>query len=115
MSHEVSELLGACAGVSPIRNCIPDIRSPDALRGEERWTIGVNRALGIVALRMDTVDEEVRDDVLGACGLLGKTGMAKAVLFHEGSTVTQVPSNDGSVSEGSGGISLVSDDDDRVL
>ena len=116
LSLEVCEGLGirGC-GVTPVRERIPDIRSPDTLGREERWTVGINRTDGIVALRGNTVHKEVRDDVLGTGGFLGETRMTEAVLLDEDSTVAQIPSNDGGVSEGSGRVSLVSDDDDRVL
>lgn len=117
MFHELRDLLRlrGCA-VPPVRESIPDVRSCDAaLNGEERWTVGVDRADGSVALRMDAVDEEIGHDVLGASGFLSETRVAKAVLFDEGSAVAQVSSNDGGVKERGGRISLVSDDDDRVL
>lgn len=101
--------------VAPVRDRVPDIRSRDALNGEERWVSGVNRTHRIVALGKDPVDEEVRDDVLGAGGLLGETGMTKAVLLDEDSAVVQVFSDDEGVSEGGRRISLVPDDDDRVF
>jgi len=41
--------------------------------------------------------------------------MTVTVLFDEGSAVTQPPCDERGINERSGGISLVSDDDDGVL
>ena len=79
------------------------------------WTVRINFTYGVVPFRANTVDKEVRDDVLGASGLLGQTQVSEAVLLDEGSAVTQIASDDGGVREGGGGICLVSDDDDGVL
>lgn len=114
LSHEICELLGIRTA-PPVREGIPDIRGRDAPSGEERCIIGINRTLGGVARRKGAHDKEVRDDVLGATRLLGETRMSKAILLDEPSAGTQVSSDDGGVLERSGGVSLVSDHDDRVF
>jgi len=78
-------------------------------------TIGIDRANSVVTLRVNTVDEEVRDDVLCASRLLRETQVAVTVLLDEGGTVTQPTGDERGVKEGGGGISLVSDYDDGVL
>jgi len=118
LSLEVVELLAIRirgVRVIAVRNRKPNVRSLDTLGGEELWTIRIDFANGVVALGVDTVNEEVGDDVQGASRLLGNTQMAVTVLLDEGSTVTQIASNHRGIGEGSGRISLVSNDDDRVL
>lgn len=110
---EVCEAI--CVGVASVREGVPDVRSLDTGSGEERRTVGIDRTLGIIALRSDAVDEEVGDDVLGASGLLGETRMTKAVLFDEDGAIAQISSNHKGVLEGSCRVSLVSDDDDWVF
>ena len=102
-------------GVAAARNCTPDVRSPDALGGEERRAIRIDFTDSIVTRRMNTVDKEVRDDVQGASRLLGDTRVTVAVLLDESCAVTQKAGDAGGVKEGSGWVSLVSDDDDGVL
>ena len=118
LSLEIVELLGIWGGggiVAIARNCIPDVRSQDTLGREELWTISIDSANGVVTLRVDTVDKEVRDDVLGTSRFLRETQVTVTVLLDEGGAVTQPTSDERGVKEGSGGISLVSDDDDGVL
>jgi len=112
---EIVEHLGTCGGVVAVRNCAPDIRSLYALGGEKLWTIGIDGADGIITLRVNAVDEEVLEDFQGASRLLGEAQVSVTVLLNEGSAVTQPASDQRGVKEGSGGISLVSDDDDGVL
>ena len=90
LSLEVVKLLGTCrgGGVIRVQNRAPDIRSLDALRGEEFRTVGIDSADGIVTCRANTVDKEVRDDVLGASRLLCETQVTVTVLFNEGRVFT---------------------------
>jgi len=64
---------------------------------------------------VDAVNEEVGDNLQGASRLLGETQVTVTVLLDQGGTVTQPPGDDRGIKEGSGRISLVSDDDDGVL
>ena len=78
-------------------------------------TIGVDSTLGIVTLRVNAVDKEVGDNGLGASRLLGQTQMTVTVLLDEDGALAQPASNESGILEGSGGIGLVSDDNDGVL
>jgi len=60
---EMVELLGVCGGAVAVRNCAPDIRSSNALGWEQLRTISIDGTDGIIALRANTVDEEVLDDL----------------------------------------------------
>ena len=118
LSLEIVELLGIWGSggiVTIVRNRTPDVRSLDTLGREELWTISIDSTNGVVTLRVDTVDKEVGDDILGASRFLRETQVTVTVLFDEGGAVTQPTSDKRGVKEGSGGISLVSDDDDGVL
>ena len=90
LSLEVIKLLGIWrgGGVTVCRNRIFDVRSLDTLRGEEFRAIGIDSADGVVTCRANTVDKEVRDDVLGASRLLCETQVTVTVLFDEGGAVT---------------------------
>lgn len=113
---EILECSRICGGgVIPVRNRTLDIRSLDTLGWEKLRTIGVDLAFGIVTLRANPVDEEVGDDVLGAGRLLGEAQMTITVLLDEGGAFVQPASDERGVSEGSGGVGLVSDNDDGVL
>lgn len=118
LSLEVVERLGIWGGgggVTIVRNRTPDVRCLDALGGEKFRTIGIDGTDGIITLRVNTIDIEVRDDIPGASRLLSDTQVTVTVLLDKCGTVAQPASNERGVKEGSGGIGLVSDDDNGVL
>ena len=118
LSFKVVKFLGIWgggSGITIVRTRILDVRSPDTPRGEEFRTVGIDGTDGIVTLWVNTVDKEVRDDFLGARRLLRQTQVTVTILLDERGAVTQPAGDDGGVSEGSGRIGLIADDDDRVL
>jgi hypothetical protein len=102
-------------GVIPVRNRTLDIRSLDTLGWEKLRPISIDLAFGIVTLRANPVDEEVGDNVLSAGRLLCEAQVTVTVLLDERGAFIQPASDERGVSEGSGGVGLVSDNDDGVL
>ena len=117
MGHKVVKLLLGIRGVGATvsRNRAPDVGSLDTLGRENFGTIRIDCTDRVVTRGVNTIDEKVRDDVLGAIRGLGETGMTETVLLDEGGAVTQPTSDERGVKEGGGGISLVPDDDDGIL
>jgi len=117
LSLEVIERLGirGGGGVTIARSRGPDIRSLDTLGGEKLRTVRIDGADGIVTLRANTIDIEVRDDIPSASRLLGNTQVTVTVLLDESGAIAQPTSNERGVKKGSGRIGLISDDDNGVL
>ena len=96
LSLEVVELLLGIrgGGVTVSQSRAPDVRCLDTLGREKFGTIGIDNTDRVVTCGANTVDEGVRDDVVGVIRGLGETDVTKIVLLDGGGAVTQPTSDE---------------------